>query len=178
EDVREIGSGSGEPLPGVELRIGEGGAIFVRGPTLFDGYLGQPSPFDAEGWFETGDLGRLDEAGRLHVLARRRDLVVTGGENVYPAEVEAALERLPGVRAACVFGEPDARWGQRVVAALVVDEGAPDPRTIFAALRRELAPFKLPKAFAVLDALATNPTGKLDRDATARIARARLREIG
>src|SRR5690606_8955190 len=121
-DVRGPEDGSGEPLPGVLLRIGESGSIQVRGPPLFDGYLGMPSPFDAEGWFETGDLGRIDQAGRLHVLARRRDLIVTGGENVYPAEVESALERLPGVRAACVFGVCDETWGQRVVAAVVLDE--------------------------------------------------------
>ncbi|NLY93393.1 MAG: AMP-binding protein [Myxococcales bacterium] len=176
--VRGQADGAGEPLPSVEVRLGPAGEIRVRGPNLFDGYLGLPSPFDDEGFFETGDLGRFDEAGRLHILARRRDLVVTGGENVYPAEVEAALERIPGVRAACVFGVDDDTWGQRVAAALVLEPGAPSPRAIVATLREALAPFKLPRKVAVVDALATNAVGKLDRDATARLATPRLEDVG
>jgi o-succinylbenzoate---CoA ligase len=176
-DVRGAHDGSGEPLPGVELRIGAADAIQVRGPTLFDGYLGEPSPFSEGGWFETGDLGRLDERGRLHVLARRSDLIVTGGENVYPAEVEAALERMPGVRAACVFGTPDERWGQRVSAALVLDDPAVDPRGLLVSLREVIAPFKLPKAVAVLESLVLHASGKLDREGTAKAAGARLRDL-
>ena len=129
-------AGSGPPLPGFELRIaGEGGAplpplhtgrIQIRGPALFEGYL-QPdgsvsAPLTAEGFFDTGDIGELDDRGHLHVHARRTDLIVTGGENVYPVEVEQALERLPGVRRALVCGVPDERWGQ-VVAAVIEREG-------------------------------------------------------
>jgi o-succinylbenzoate---CoA ligase len=176
-DVQDSGAGSGEPLPGIEVRLGADETIQIRGRTLFDGYLGLPSPFDEHGWFDTGDVGRFDAHGRLHVLARRRDLIVTGGENVYPAEVEAALERLRGVRAACVFGTPDERFGQRVAAALVLDEPSADPRALVAQLRDELASFKLPRAVAVVDRLVVNASRKLDRAATARLAERDLRPI-
>src|SRR5690606_33100383 len=111
---------------GVALRVREG-VISLRGPNLFDGYVGVPrdATFDAEGYFCTGDLGRLDAEGRLHVEGRRSDLIVTGGENVYPAEVEAALlAACPAVQSACVFGLPDPEWGERVAAALVLAPGA------------------------------------------------------
>ena len=128
--------GSGEPLPGVHLSIrradgtvaepGEVGRIHVGGPTLIDGYFRGPGrPLDRargdDGLFDTGDLGEIDAAGALHVHARRTDLIVTGGENVYPVEVEQRLEALPGVRRALVFGVPDERWGQIVAAALELD---------------------------------------------------------
>jgi O-succinylbenzoic acid--CoA ligase len=179
-DDRGLAPGAGPPLPGVEVRIvgageaGEAGEgeIQIRGPSLFSGYLGAPSPFLPGGWFPTGDIGRLDERGRLHVLSRRSDLIVTGGENVYPAEVEQALEALPGVRAACVFGVPDELWGQKVAAALVLDreEGA-DVATVAAGLAEQLAPHKRPRLYARVPALLYLPGGaKLDRRATAAAA--------
>src|SRR6185295_3394697 len=116
--LQEAGSGVGCVLPGVELRI-VGGAIQVRGPTLFSGYLlGPAESFDADGWFSTGDLGRWDENGQLHVLGRSDQVIISGGENVAPAEVEAALEACAGVLEACVFPVPDEHWGQLVAAAL------------------------------------------------------------
>lgn len=178
-DVRGPSDGAGEPLPGIEVRIGAQGTILVRGPTMFEGWFppgAEPSPFDAEGFYDTGDLGEFDAAGRLHVHARRSDLIVTGGENVAPAEVERALERIAGVRAACVFGVPDDRWGQIVAAAIVAGPEAPDDDAIVAALH-DLAPFKRPRRIARLEALATNAAGKLDRRASAELARARLREV-
>lgn len=178
DDVRSIDDGSGAPLPGIGVRVGPRGTIEVRGPTMFDGWLGDPrSPFDAEGWYDTGDLGQLDPRGRLHVLSRRTDLIVTGGENVYPAEVEAALERVPGVIAACVFGVPDERWGQLVAAALVTGAPAPDDELVMLALESSLARFKRPRLLARLDSLVVAPSGKLDRRATAELARPRLRAI-
>lgn len=150
--------GCGRPL--VPLRIGAGGEIEVGGPTLFDGYLGEPPR--ATGWHPTGDHGFLDDDGCLHVLGRRTDLIVTGGENVYPAEVEAYLDAR-GI-AACVVGAPDATWGA-VVTAVVT---APfDP-----ALLADLAPWKRPRRQLVVAALPLTAGGKPDR-AAARLMAAR-----
>ena len=177
QDVRSLDAGAGEPLPGIEVRIGATGTIAVRGPTMLDGWFppgALPPPLDAEGWYDTGDLGSIDAQGRLHVLSRRTDLIVTGGENVYPAEVEAALEHVEGVRAACVFGVEDERWGQTVAAAVVGD--APDA-VIAEALAVRLARFKIPRAIARVDALRVTGAGKIDRRATAEHARPLLREL-
>ncbi|MBI5516274.1 MAG: AMP-binding protein [Deltaproteobacteria bacterium] len=165
---------SGRPLPGVSLRVlgedgqeaprGVVGALEVRGPTLFSGYLHQAPRGD--GWFSTGDLGALDARGRLTVYARRTDLVVTGGENVYPLEVEAALEGLEGVREALVFGIPDEVYGQRVACALVLDGGEPDAVAeagLWARLEARLARHKRPRSVLFVDALPRLPSGKPDR---------------
>src|SRR5262249_10691805 len=152
---------AGVPLPGVEVRISPEGTIQLDGPTLMSGYLHDPSPFTPDGWLDTGDLGALDAAGRLEIFARRTDLILSGGENVYPSEVEGALSELPGIAAACVFGVPDPEWGQVVCAALVGDR-ASDP---VAQLRDRLAPFKLPRRIVWVDALPLNPAGKIDRGA-------------
>jgi o-succinylbenzoate---CoA ligase len=155
-------------LPGVEVRIVDG-AVSVRTPAAFDGWLDEPrSPLDADGFYATGDLGEL-ALRRLVVHARRTDLIVTGGENVYPREIEDALERVPGVRAACVFAVPDVRWGQRVAAAIVAEPDLEDA-AILRHLASELASFKTPRLFARLSALPLGPTGKLDRRATASLA--------
>ncbi|MEL7368538.1 MAG: AMP-binding protein, partial [Myxococcota bacterium] len=119
---------SGWPLRGTEVCIREG-RIWLRGPTLLSGYLpstdGFSKPaFDADGWFDTQDLGEIGEEGRLSVHARRQDLILSGGENVYPSEVEAALMTLSGVRDAVVFGVEDEEWGQAVATAVVADAEA------------------------------------------------------
>ncbi len=163
----EPSAGVGPPLPGVELRIVDGG-IQLRGPTLFSGYVGEPErPRDA--WYPTGDLGRLDADGHLHVHARRSDLVVSGGENVYPAEVEAALRGLPEVEDALVFGLPDAEWGQ-IVAAAVVARGSrrPSLESVRAALVGVLADYKRPRHLCWLARLPLGRTGKPDREAARR----------
>lgn len=172
--------GSGRALQGVTLRIAtdhggpaaedEVGRIQVRGPMLMRGYwpagAAAPSPEAAPAWFDTGDLGALDSHARLHVHARRTDLIVTGGENVYPVEVEQALEALPGVLRALVFGVPDDRWGQIVAAALVLDPARPPAEpALFAALAGRLAPHKRPRRYCVANALPLTPSGKLDRAA-------------
>jgi O-succinylbenzoic acid--CoA ligase len=167
--------GAGPPVAGVEVRIVDG-IVQVRGKNLFSGYHppGDP-PLDAEGWLPTGDAGFLDEAGNLHLLGRRADLIVTGGENVYPAEVEAALERCAGIAEACVFGVEDERWGQIVAAALVPASGVRvDVDALAAALRGVLAPFKRPRRVALVEALARSASGKLDRRATATAVQAQL----
>lgn len=166
-------SGSGVALPGVELAIlgedsdevlpsGRPGRIGVRGPGLMSGYLHQP-PLDG-GFFDTGDLGRLDEGGALHVLSRRSDLIVTGGENVYPAEVEQALLACPGIAAALVFGVPDAKWGARVAAAVVgANTGPLDEAALLRTLEHRLASFKRPRLLCQIAALPELPSGKPDR---------------
>jgi len=127
-----------------------------------DGYMGEP-PLAPGAWFDTGDLGELDDAGRLHVHARRVDLVVTGGENVYPAEVEAALESCPGVRRAFVFGIPDAEWGELVACAIERDPSRQVAESeIYTSMTRVLATHKRPRRVAFTGALPTIGE-KLDR---------------
>jgi len=169
--------GSGLPLAGTDLLIarpdgaaaapGEVGRILVRGPTLMDGYFRGPDlppdpSLDAAGFFDTGDLGEQDGEGTLFVHARRGDLIVTGGENVYPVEVEERLEALAGVRRALVFGVPDARWGQLVAAALELAPGV----SLDAVAERaaaSLAPHKRPRLACAVPALPLTGSGKLDR---------------
>ncbi len=169
--------GCGEPIAGLDLRIGEDGQLQVRAPTLFDGYWPpgpQALPLTEGGFFATGDLGQLDAQGRLHLLARRTDLIVTGGENVYPVEVEQALERCPGVAAACVIGVPDAEWGQQVVAAVVASARPLSLDELRGALRDQLAAYKHPRRLVLVPALPLNATGKLDRAAVAKMVLAAL----
>ncbi len=169
-----IDQGAGSPLDGVEIRI-VNDEVQVRSPSVMRGYfpLGEvPNPFTEDGWLKTGDLGRLDDEGRLHLLSRRTDLIVTGGENVYPAEVEAALESLPAVQAACVFSVPDERWGQAVAVALVLREGHRhlSPSEALAGAPAKLATYKRPRFATTLDALPLNRSGKIDRVATRTLA--------
>jgi len=171
--------GVGEPLPGVEVRIVDG-EVHVRGPSLMTGYFpigAHPSPFTDDGWLPTGDLGRLDDRGRLWIDARRTDLIVTGGENVYPAEVERVLEGIPGVAAACVFGVPDATWGATVAAAVVWSEPSRTVDAVAEAVVAKLAPYKRPRWLADVSTLAFTTSGKLDRERTKQIAFPRLRPL-
>ena len=174
----ESGSGqpdSGRALPGVELRTLEG-RIAVRGPTLLTRYYpsGQ-TPELLDGWFITGDRGALDAEGRLVVLGRSSDVIITGGENVWPAEVEAALLECSGIRQAHVYGVPDPVWGQRVAAVVVAPEL--DRRALAAELATRLASFKRPRLLAVLDALPQTPSGKPDPAAIAAAAQPRLEPL-
>jgi O-succinylbenzoic acid--CoA ligase len=171
--------GSGAPLPGVEVRIDEG-EIQVRAETLMQGYLGmQPAdePWTDDGWLRTGDFGEFAPDGQLVVRGRLDDMIVTGGENVAPQEVEAWLQSVPGVVAACVFGVDDEDWGQRVAAAIVIDEALYDPSAIPVRMGVELASHKRPKDFAVLDALPLNRSGKVDRAKVRALAEPRLGSI-
>src|SRR5205085_2466895 len=145
----------GLPIPGMAVRV-VAGEIEVRGPAVMRGYLGHEP---VHGWFRTGDLGSL-EAGRLTVHARRSDLIISGGENVYPAEVEAALLSHPRVREAAVLPAPDPRWGQVGVACIVTDAAESDLREF---LRERLARYKVPARFVVLPELPRNAAGKVDR---------------
>lgn len=165
---------AGRPMPGVSLEIrGEDGAplpagapgqIAVRGPMVIRGYLDPEHTARSleDGWLDTGDFGVLDEAGRLTVLTRRHDLIVSGGENVYPAEVEAALRAHPEVSDAAVLGIPHPRWGQAPL-AFVVSRRSVSTDEFEAFLSQRLARYKHPLAYHFLDALPLLSNGKVDR---------------
>jgi len=162
---------SGVPIPGVEARIVDG-LVELRGPTLFSGYLGDPASNPRGGWLKTQDRGHLDEAGELVVTGRASDVIITGGENVDPLELEAALGALPGVRSAYVFGIPDETFGELIAALLVVDAGGPQTvAAVSARLAGRLAPYKLPRRVELVAELPLTPAGKLDRQAARSLQR-------
>jgi len=159
----------GHPLDGAQVRIADPeGEVLVRGPMLFRRYRGDPGRTAAvlrDGWLRTGDLGRVGPDGRLAVLGRRDDLVISGGVNVHPDEVEAVLATHPGVAEAAVTGRPDPEWGQRV-AAFVVPRDPASPPTLAelrAFTRRRLAAAKAPRELVLVPALPRGPSGKLLR---------------
>lgn len=156
---------SGVPLVGTEVRLVDG-LLQVRSPMLSSGYLGEPASALPERFFATNDRAFFDEHGELTVTGRASDVIITGGENVDPLEVEAALASLPGVRLAYVFGVPDVTFGERIAALVVLD--GPGPHELGAlteALRNRLASFKLPRLVEGVAELPLTPTGKLDRRA-------------
>ncbi|MDO8612705.1 MAG: o-succinylbenzoate--CoA ligase [Dehalococcoidia bacterium] len=176
EALGKMGS-AGKPLFPTQVQIGgEGGKeappgvpgeILVRGPTVTPGYFRRPRD-SAEalrgGWLHTGDIGYLDADGYLHVLDRRDDLIVSGGENVYPAEVEEVLRAHPDVLDAGVTGLPDETWGQMVVAAVILREPArTSEEALLAFCRERLAPYKVPKELRFVTNLPRNAAGKLLR---------------
>ena len=154
--------GVGRPMPTMEVAI-RAGEIVARGPALFAGYLGEPAPLDDGGWFATGDAGRLDEEGRLHVLGRLDDRILTGGENVDPLEVERALEAHPAIAEAAVFGAPDPEWGQRVSALLVPTAGPGELPAAIASVNEALAGHRRIRAAFAVDALPRTGGGKKRR---------------
>jgi malonyl-CoA/methylmalonyl-CoA synthetase len=171
EGTRKPGS-VGRPLPDVEVRISNAengvGDVEVRGPSVFSGYWQRPeltaTEFTADGYFRTGDLGSIDDDGYLHLVGRSKDLVITGGLNVYPTEVEAALDQLQGVAESAVIGVPDPDYGEAVVAVVVPAEGAdPDPEELRSNLRARLANYKIPKRIILTDALPRNAMGKVEK---------------
>jgi O-succinylbenzoic acid--CoA ligase len=149
------------PLPGVEIRIASEGQIALRGPQVFAGYLGE-EPRDPDDWFVTGDLGRLHDDGSLEVLGRADDVIVTGGENVDPAAVEAAMSQVERVEAVMVVGVPSVEWGNEVVCLIAGDVSA-DELDRWA--REHLEPPQVPKRWLAVDTIPTTPLGKPDRSA-------------
>ena len=162
------GCGVGRALAGAEVRVVDG-QIEVRGPMRMSGYLGA-APLDPQAWFDTGDVGEFDADGSLHLLARRVDLIVSGGEKIYPAEVERVLEECPGIRAAAVFGVPDETWGAIVAAAVVIEEGAWASERLPRYVVERLAPHKRPRRVAIVDRLPQTAAGKLDRASLSTLA--------
>jgi malonyl-CoA/methylmalonyl-CoA synthetase len=157
----------GVPFPGVETRFGEGGEIEVRGPNVIDCYYEQPEAtaesFTDDGWFRTGDLGEHDGDGYLRIVGRSKDLIITGGYNVHPREVEEALLTYPGVVEAAVVGRPSERWGEEVT-AFVVSSAGHDVDELRTHAARLLAPYKVPKTIEFIDELPKNALGKVLRN--------------
>jgi long-chain acyl-CoA synthetase len=166
----------GRVAPGVEVRIvdpeghdlpvGEPGEIVARGGGSMTGYLGadgRPVSPGPQGWLHTGDLGALDGDGFLSVLGRVREMILCGGFNVYPAVVEAALNRLPGIVDSAVAGAPDERLGEVPVAVVVAEGTPPSVEEVRTALREELAPYEIPRRIVFDRALPRTENGKIDR---------------
>ncbi len=174
--LAKLGS-AGKPLFGTEVRIvdvtgqpcaaGDAGEIVVRGPTVSPGYLNrreESARAVRDGWLHTGDIGYLDDDGYLYVLDRRDDLIVSGGENVYPAEIEAVLQSHPAVAEAGVWGADHVRWGQAPNAAVVLREGlATTPELLIEYCRERLAAYKVPSRIEFTYELPRNAAGKLLR---------------
>jgi malonyl-CoA/methylmalonyl-CoA synthetase len=156
----------GLPLPGVGLRLADDGEVQVRGPNVIAGYWERPDAtaeaFTSDGWFRTGDLGLLDDDGYLTLVGRSKELIITGGYNVYPREVEEALMGFPGVREVAVVGRPSERWGEEVT-AVVVAEAEIDSEQLRQHAARQLAPYKVPKRVELADELPRNALGKVVR---------------
>jgi len=172
--------GAAKALSGIDIRVREG-RIAVRGPVLFTSYWPEGergADVDREGWFETGDCGEIDKEGFLHVWGRADDMIVTGGENVSPHEVEEALRAFPEVRDAAVFGVPDRAYGEVVAAAVVWREGTPEDLGLLAGhLAKEIASFKRPRKVAIVEALPRTAAGKVDRRALVRSTAGKLRPL-
>ncbi|WP_396266962.1 malonyl-CoA synthase [Ideonella sp.] len=179
QDGPRKGGTVGFPLPGVGLRVqdeagqalpaGEIGGIQVQGPNVFGGYWRMPEKtkeeFTADGWFKTGDVGRVDAQGYVTIVGRSKDLIITGGYNVYPAEVEGFINDMAGVAESAVIGVPHPDFGEAVVAVLIAKPGAAlDSAAIVAALKSQIANFKVPKKVFVLDELPRNTMGKVQKN--------------
>lgn len=164
--MTESGSGvvyDGRPLDGVEVRVADDGEIHLRGPMLLRTYRDGTDPKDADGWFPTGDLGEVLPDGRLHVHGRRGDLIITGGENVWPTVVERALASHPAVAEVAVVGRADPEWGQRVVAVVVPADPAAPPTLaeLRDHARATLPAYAAPTVLELADALPRTPGGKI-----------------
>ncbi len=170
----------GFPLPDVEVKVtdpesgtdippGAVGMIEVRGPNVFKGYWQMPEKTAAElrsdGFFITGDLGKVDADGYVHIVGRSKDLIISGGYNIYPKEIELVLDDQPGVLESAVVGVPHPDFGETVLAVIVPDAGgAPDDAQLMAAIAASLAKFKHPKKIVVVDALPRNTMGKVQKN--------------
>jgi len=179
QDGERLGGTVGFPLPGVGLRVcsdagqdlpaGEIGGIEVRGPNVFKGYWRMPEKtkeeFTADGWFKTGDVGRIDASGRVTIVGRSKDLIISGGYNVYPAEIEGYINDMPGVAESALVGVSHPDFGEVGVAVVVGKPGARlDGDAITASLKSRLANFKIPKRCFVVDDLPRNAMGKVQKN--------------
>ena len=178
QDERRGGT-VGFPLPGVTLRVvddagrpveaGEIGGIQVRGPNVFSGYWRMPEKtaeeFTTDGFFKTGDVGRVDSRGYVSIVGRSKDLIISGGYNVYPAEIESALNEMPGVAESAVVGVPHPDFGEVGVAVVIArPDVSPDPEVLVGALKARLANFKIPKRCFVVSELPRNTMGKVQKN--------------
>ena len=169
----------GFPLPGVSLRVqddegkalpvGEIGGIQVKGPNVFQGYWRMPEKtkeeFTADGYFKTGDVGKVDERGYVSIVGRSKDLIISGGYNVYPAEIEGYINEMPGVVESALIGVPHSDFGEVGVAVVVAKAGTQvDANAVIAALKTKLANFKIPKKCFVIAELPRNTMGKVQKN--------------
>jgi malonyl-CoA/methylmalonyl-CoA synthetase len=176
--VRKAGS-VGQPLPGNQVRVaddrdvpltkGEVGGIQIRGANVFKGYWRMPEKtreeFTADGWFRTGDVGAFDADGYLSIVGRAKDLIITGGYNVYPKELELLIDAMPGVQESAVFGVPHPDFGEAVTAAVVPLPGASISETeVVQRLKAQIANYKIPKRVAVVAELPRNAMGKVQKN--------------
>ncbi len=169
----------GFPLPGVAVRVVdavgnplpscETGDLQVRGPNVFPGYWRMPDKtaedFTVDGFFNTGDLGQIDEAGYVSIVGRAKDMIISGGLNIYPKEIELLLDDMPGINESAVIGVPHPDFGEAVVAVLVAESGsAPDAGAVTDHCREQLANFKVPKQVHYVDSLPRNAMGKVQKN--------------
>ena len=173
---RHVIGSIGTTVPGVEVEIrdkdgnqvkqGKEGEICIRGHNIMKGYLNDPeetaAAFWGDGWFRSGDVGYLDEDGYLFIVDRIKDMIITGGENVYPREVEEVIYTRPEVEGCAVVGIPDREWGERVSAFIAPKPGQKIvPEELKAFLKTRLSPFKVPKEYIIMDELPKSPAGKI-----------------
>ncbi|HUH70925.1 MAG TPA: FadD3 family acyl-CoA ligase [Mycobacterium sp.] len=167
DSFEDVATTAGLPCEGVEVRIADDGEILVRGYNVMQGYLDDPAAtaeaIDDDGWLHTGDLGNLDDAGRLRVVGRKKDTFIVGGFNAYPAEIEGFLLNHPAVAQAAVIGVPDERLGQ-VGKAFVVRKDAVSAEELISWCRERMAGFKVPRSVQFVEALPLNATGKVMKD--------------
>ncbi|MBT9486297.1 MAG: malonyl-CoA synthase [Rubrivivax sp.] len=179
-DGQRRGGTVGFALPGVGVRVvddqgltlaaGEVGHLQVKGPNVFKGYWRMPEKtadeFTSDLWFKTGDVGKFDADGYIHIVGRSKDLIISGGYNVYPAEIESVLNEMPGVAESAVVGVPHPDFGEAVVAVVVARPGvpAPDPSALIATLKGRIAAFKVPKRVFVVAELPRNAMGKVQKN--------------
>jgi malonyl-CoA/methylmalonyl-CoA synthetase len=172
----------GKPLPGTSIRVSDAqgecgelpsnaiGVLEVKGPNVFAGYWRDEEKtrkeFTDDGWFKTGDLGRIDADGYVHIVGRAKDLVISGGYNVYPKEVEAELDALAGILESAVFGVPHPDFGEGVTAAVVAKPGATITEgDILELIRERVARYKVPKRIILMEELPRNTMGKVQKSA-------------
>jgi fatty-acyl-CoA synthase len=162
--VRKLGC-AGKPYPFVDVRLSAENELQVRGPNVFPGYWRNPeataAAFTSDGWLRTGDVAECDDEGFYRIKGRLKEMYISGGENVYPAEVEAVLHEHPQVADAAVVGVPDERWGEVGVAFVVCDGVNEDE--LFEWCRARLARFKVPKSFRFIGEIPRNGMGKMQK---------------
>ncbi|EAD8077733.1 2-succinylbenzoate-CoA ligase, partial [Listeria monocytogenes] len=163
--LNKIGS-SGKALFPAEVKIADDGEILLKGPSITPGYLHNKKATEAsfvDGWFKTGDIGYLDEEGFLFVLERRSDLIISGGENIYPTEIEHVISEYEGVKEVAVVGKTDDKWGSVPVAFIVVAETF-DEDELRRICQTNLASYKIPKQITIVENLPKTASGKIQRN--------------
>jgi acyl-CoA synthetase (AMP-forming)/AMP-acid ligase II len=165
DDPHAVAHTCGRAAAGFELRIADNGEVLLRGENVMLGYLDDPeataAAIDEDGWLHTGDIGRLDEGGYLTITDRLKDMYISGGFNVYPAEVEQVLARLPGVAESAVVGVPDERMGEVGKAYVIRNDPGLSTEDVLAHCEQELANYKVPREVEFRDALPRNASGKV-----------------